>query len=49
MRYYHSSKPGTDVYHNNPNCKEGNNIENKYYARGKGNKKRLCKRCGDLK
>lgn len=45
MRYFkewHSIK--SEVYHNNKNCFEGNNIEDQYLEEGRGGK-RLCKRC----
>lgn len=48
MAFYHSTNPLTVVYHSNPKCTEGNNIEKRYYKTGKGNKKRLCKRCKNL-
>jgi hypothetical protein len=44
---WHSTKPGTKVYHDNTDCPEGNNIEHKYSAPGKGGK-RKCKRCKKL-
>lgn len=37
----------SDVYHNNTNCTEGNNIESENRREGTGGK-RLCDRCKDL-
>lgn len=39
---------GSDVYHNNPACTEGNNIEDKNYREGKGSGTRICTRCKNL-
>jgi len=39
---YHSAK--SDVYHTNPDCTEGNNIEKKNLRQGKGGR-RKCKKC----
>jgi len=40
---------GSDVYHNNSRCTEGNNIEPINRMEGDGNgTKRLCKRCKEL-
>ena len=47
-KLYHSVKPEIEVYHNNTECWNGNNIEKEYYRTGKGSKKRLCKTCKDL-
>ena len=44
---WHSTKEGTEVYHNNTKCTEGNNIETYYRKDGTGNK-RLCSRCAEL-
>ena len=44
---FHSTKPGTDVYHNNNRCTEGNNIETRYRKSGTGGK-RLCSHCKRL-
>lgn len=46
MSDYHSAKE-TSVYHNNPNCTVGNNIEKENYRTGKGGK-RLCATCKAL-
>jgi hypothetical protein len=37
----------SDVYHNNSECTEGNNIEDRNRQRGDGGK-RLCKHCTAL-
>ena len=37
----------SDVYHNNSNCTEGNNIEKGNLQQGNGGK-RLCKKCSTL-
>ena len=42
---WHSTN--SDVYHNNPNCNTGNNIESENYRNGKGGKS-LCKECKSL-
>ena len=47
MKNWHSKKAGTAVYHNNPKCTLGNNIETKNRAPGKGGK-RLCSQCRTL-
>ena len=44
---FHSSKPGTAVFHNNSECYNGNNIERRYWTSGKG-QNRLCATCKDL-
>lgn len=44
-KYWHSTE--RDVYHNNIECYDGNNIEKKYYKSGTGSK-RLCKTCEKL-
>jgi hypothetical protein len=44
---FHSSKTGTQVYHNNDKCYDGNNIESYYWTSGTGNL-RLCQTCADL-
>ena len=44
---FHSKKAGTDVYHNNSKCTEGNNIETYNKVSGTGNL-RLCARCKEL-
>jgi len=41
---YHSTKPGTAVYHNNSTCTEGNNIETNYRKAGTGGHP-LCHHC----
>ena len=43
----HSTKPGTDVYHNNSACTERNNIEKRYLKQGDGGL-RLCSHCAKL-
>lgn len=44
---WHSTRPQATVHHNNNECTEGNNIENKYKKPGTGGRK-LCKRCQKL-
>lgn len=44
---FHSTKPGTEVHHNNSGCWDGNNIESRYRADGTGGH-RLCSTCSDL-
>ncbi len=38
---------GSEVYHNNTKCTEGNNIESKNQRAGEGGK-RLCRHCKEL-
>ena len=38
---------GSEVYHNNSKCTEGNNIEDRNRKTGDGGK-RLCKHCREL-
>ncbi len=45
---YHSKEPKAEVYHNNNQCTVGNNIERRYWTRGRGNKKRICYYCKHL-
>lgn len=40
----HSSEHQAEVYHNHTDCTEANNIEDRYFEWGTGNK-RLCKDC----
>jgi len=42
----HSSQ--SDVYHDNDQCTERNNIETKYLTHGTGESKTLCKNCKRL-
>ncbi len=44
---FHSKKAGTEVYHNNNKCTEGNNIESYNKVPGTGGL-RLCSRCAEL-
>lgn len=44
---FHSSRPGTAVYHDNNKCTEGNNIENANRVSGMGGLKK-CHRCKSL-
>lgn len=44
---FHSKKPGTQVYHNNNQCTEGNNIEAYNKVPGTGSL-RLCSGCKEL-
>jgi hypothetical protein len=44
---WHSKLPGTEVYHNNPRCTIGNNIEKRNRQSGTGGK-RLCAECSRL-
>ena len=44
---WYSIREGTEVYHNNTTCTEGNNIEPYNVERGKGNK-RQCEKCKEL-
>jgi hypothetical protein len=43
----HSVEPGRDVYHNNNQCTERNNIETRNLRQGTGNR-RLCAHCARL-
>ena len=45
--YFHSSRVGTRVYHNNGSCTVGNNIEKKHRKSGNGNRL-LCSHCARL-
>jgi len=44
---FHSKKPGTEVYHDNDKCTEGNNIESYNKVQGTGGL-RKCDRCKEL-
>lgn len=44
---WHSIEPGTEVYHNNTLCTEGNNIERRNRKGGTGGH-RLCSHCSRL-
>lgn len=44
---FHSKRPGTQVYHNNNKCTEGNNIESYNRTPGTGGHT-LCENCRDL-
>jgi hypothetical protein len=44
---FHSTRQGETKYHNNNECKEGNNIESYNLAQGTGNL-RLCEHCAQL-
>ena len=44
---FHSKEPGTEVYHNNNKCTEGNNIECYNRVSGTGGL-RLCDHCRRL-
>lgn len=44
---FHSTEPGTEVYHDNDQCTEGNNIESENLAQGTGNL-RQCSKCASL-
>lgn len=44
---WHSTLPGTEVYHNNSSCTEGNNIERWNLEKGTGGKK-ICAHCARL-
>ena len=44
---WYSIEPGTQVYHNNTKCTEGNNIERKNIRQGTGGH-RLCAKCARL-
>ena len=41
---WYSAREGTEVYHNNTICTEGNNVEAYNVREGKGNKKQ-CEHC----
>lgn len=45
---YHSTNTNIEVYHNNTECYNGNNIEKEYYKEGKGSKRKLCDVCKRL-
>ncbi len=47
MGAWHSTVPGTKVYHNNRKCELGDNINPKYKRQGTGNY-RICERCAEL-
>ena len=47
VKPFYSKKPGTEVYHNNNKCTEGNNIESYNRTSGTGGL-RLCKKCKEL-
>ena len=44
---FHSKLPGTDKYHNNDKCTEGNNIERQNRIAGTGGHP-LCAHCARL-
>lgn len=44
---FHSKKPGIEVYHNNDQCTEGNNVEIYNRVHGTGGL-RLCDHCRRL-
>lgn len=44
---FHSTRPGTSVYHDNNKCTEGNNIEKQNRRSGTGGL-RKCSRCKSL-
>ncbi len=44
---WHSSEPEVEVYHNDTDCKTGNNIEKENVRQGTGGK-RLCEECKGL-
>ena len=44
---FHSKLEGTEVYHNNNKCTEGNNIEKENWVAGTGGL-RLCSHCKKL-
>jgi hypothetical protein len=44
---WYSAKSGTEVYHNNSACTEGNNIERENVRQGTGGKS-LCSSCKRL-
>jgi hypothetical protein len=44
---WHSTRPGETVYHDNDKCTEGNNIEQRYFASGTGNRQK-CDHCARL-
>ena len=44
---WYSTRPVATKYHDNTRCIEGNNIEDRNIARGKG-KLPLCRRCAEL-
>ncbi len=44
---FHSKKPGTEVYHDESTCTEGNNIESFNKVAGTGGK-RKCSRCSEI-
>lgn len=45
---WHSSEPGTQVYHDNTDCNTGNNIERENVRQGTGGH-RLCEECKRLR
>jgi hypothetical protein len=47
VKPFHSKKPGTEVYHDDNKCMEGNNIETYYLTPGTGGL-RKCSRCRKL-
>jgi hypothetical protein len=44
---WYSTRPGATKHHDNTRCIEGNNIEDRHVARGKGQLP-LCRRCAEL-
>lgn len=45
---WHSVKLGIDVYHDESECYDGNNIEPRYFRFGRGVGRRQCFTCGRL-
>lgn len=47
VRPWYSTRPVATKHHDNMRCIEGNNIEDRDFARGTG-KLPLCRRCAEL-
>jgi hypothetical protein len=45
---WHSAKLGIDVYHDESECWDGNNIEPRHFRHGRGPGRRQCITCGRL-
>jgi hypothetical protein len=45
---WHSKEPQTEVYHDNDDCTEGNNIESRNMQSGTGTRLRKCAHCARL-
>ena len=48
VKPWHSTKPESEVWHNDTKCNTGNNIERENFEKGKGSNNRECKECKHL-